>query len=166
ARCWISSRSCRRPDEPMRVSVIRLAAACLALAVVFGGAVLAAAAPPVPAAAKPAATPQKTVATAPVAPKEGCPACHLETGDERLAKPVRAYADDIHRAKGFGCVACHGGDGNETGMEAMDPAKGYIGKPQRAQVAQVCGRCHADARFMKQYNPSLRVDQLAEYATS
>jgi hypothetical protein len=98
--------------------------------------------------------------------KEGCPACHLETGDERLAKPVRAYADDIHRAKGFGCVACHGGDGSEAGMEAMDPAKGYIGKPQRAQVPQVCGRCHSDARFMKQYNPSLRVDQVAEYATS
>jgi hypothetical protein len=51
-------------------------------------------------------------------------------------------------------------------MEAMDPGKGYIGKPQRAQIAQVCGRCHADARFMKQYNPSLRVDQVAEYATS
>jgi hypothetical protein len=98
--------------------------------------------------------------------KEGCPACHLETGDERLAKPVRAYADDIHRAKGFGCAACHGGDGNEAGMEAMDPAKGYLGKPQRTQVPQVCGRCHSDARFMKQYNPSLRVDQVAEYATS
>ena len=102
----------------------------------------------------------------PATPKEGCPACHLETGDDRLAKPVRAYADDIHRAKGFGCVACHGGDGNEAGMEAMDPAKGYIGKPARAQIPQVCGRCHSDARFMKQYNPSLRVDQVAEYATS
>jgi hypothetical protein len=98
--------------------------------------------------------------------QEGCVACHLEIGDERLAKPVKAYADDIHRAKGFGCVACHGGDGKEAGMEAMDPAKGYIGKPERAQVAQVCGRCHADARFMRQYNPSLRVDQVAEYATS
>jgi hypothetical protein len=48
----------------------------------------------------------------------------------------------------------------------MDPAKGYIGKPDRAQIAQVCGRCHADARFMKRYNPSLRVDQVAEYQTS
>lgn len=48
----------------------------------------------------------------------------------------------------------------------MDPAKGYIGKPNRKQIAQVCGRCHSDARFMKQYNPALRVDQAAEYATS
>jgi predicted CXXCH cytochrome family protein len=100
------------------------------------------------------------------APAESCVACHLEIGDERLAKPVKAYAADIHRAKGFGCVACHGGDGKEAGMEAMDPAKGYIGVPPRTQLTQVCGRCHSDARFMRQYNPALRVDQVAEYATS
>ncbi len=97
---------------------------------------------------------------------DSCPACHLETGDDRLAAPVKAFAADIHKAKGFGCTACHGGDARAEGMEAMDPAKGYIGKPDRRQTVQVCGRCHADARFMKQYNPSLRVDQVAEYATS
>jgi hypothetical protein len=139
--------------------MVRLA--CVPLALLIGGTASAAPAPsPAPSAA------QRTPSSVAAAPTEGCPACHLETGDERLAKPVRAYTDDIHRAKGFGCVACHGGDGTETGMEAMDPGKGYIGKPQRAQIAQVCGRCHADARFMKQYNPSLRVDQVAEYATS
>jgi hypothetical protein len=97
---------------------------------------------------------------------DNCAACHVEIGDERLEKPGKDYAQDIHRAKGFGCVACHGGDEKEAGMEAMDPAKGYIGKPGRKQVVQVCGRCHADAAFMKRYNPSLRVDQVTEYATS
>ncbi|MEK7362537.1 MAG: hypothetical protein AAB016_01060, partial [candidate division NC10 bacterium] len=62
---------------------------------------------------------------------ESCAACHLETGDERLANPVKQFGEDIHSAKGFGCVACHGGDAREAGMEAMDPAKGYIGKPER-----------------------------------
>ena len=109
--------------------------------------------------------------TAPVvaqpAPKaESCVACHLETGDERLMKPAKVFDGDIHKAKGFGCVACHGGDARAAGMEAMDPAKGYIGKPDHRQIVQVCGRCHSDARFMKQYNPSLRVDQVTEYATS
>jgi hypothetical protein len=99
-------------------------------------------------------------------PAESCTTCHRELGDDRLAKPVKDFAADVHAVKGFGCVACHGGDPKETGMEAMDPAKGYIGKPDRAQIAQVCGRCHADARFMKRYNPSLRVDQVAEYQTS
>ena len=106
------------------------------------------------------------VVAQPVAKAESCVACHLETGDERLVKPVKAFDGDIHKAKGFGCVACHGGDARAAGMEAMDPAKGYIGKPGRRQTIQVCGRCHSDARFMKQYNPSLRVDQVAEYATS
>jgi hypothetical protein len=100
------------------------------------------------------------------APTESCGGCHAETGDDRLARPVTDFAGDVHAAKGFGCVSCHGGDGREPGMEAMDPAKGYIGKPERREIAPLCGRCHADARFMKRYNPSLRVDQVAEYATS
>jgi predicted CXXCH cytochrome family protein len=100
------------------------------------------------------------------AARDSCSTCHLETGDERLAAPVKAFAADVHRAKGFGCTACHGGDPKADGMEAMDPAKGYIGKPSGARIVQVCGRCHADARFMKQYNPSLRVDQVTEYETS
>ncbi len=100
------------------------------------------------------------------APKDGCVACHLETGDERLMAPVKAFDGDIHKAKGFGCVACHGGDANAAGMEAMDRAKGFIGVPKRPQIPQVCGRCHADAGFMKRYNPSLRVDQVAEYESS
>jgi hypothetical protein len=106
------------------------------------------------------------LATASAQPKDNCAACHLEIGDERLTAPAKEFGEDIHRRKGFGCVACHGGDAGEAGMEAMDPAKGYIAKPARRQIAPLCGRCHADAQFMKQYNPALRVDQVAEYATS
>ena len=106
------------------------------------------------------------LASAQPASGDNCAACHLRIGDERLEKPAKEYAGDIHRAKGFGCVACHGGNEKEAGFEAMDRAKGYIGKPTRPQVIQVCARCHADAAFMKRYNPSLRVDQAAEYATS
>jgi len=111
-----------------------------------------------------ALAPSPAGAQAPAA--DNCATCHLAIGDERLEKPAKAYVEDIHRAKGFGCVACHGGSEKDAGMEAMDPAKGYIGKPGRKQVIQVCARCHADATFMKRYNPSLRVDQATEYATS
>jgi len=72
-------------------------------------------------------------------PPEGCVACHLEIGDDRLVTPAKEFQEDIHAAKGFGCTACHGGDPKAAGMEAMDPAKGYIGKPDRQQVVQVCG---------------------------
>jgi len=97
---------------------------------------------------------------------ETCAVCHLAMGVENLTKPAELYKADIHAAKGFGCVACHGGDGTIGGLESMDRKKGYIGKPTRAQVIEVCGRCHSDANFMRRYNPSLRVDQVAEYYTS
>ncbi len=97
---------------------------------------------------------------------DNCRACHLVLGDARLADPARAFPDDIHSARGFGCVACHGGDATDPGISSMDPAKGFLAKPERAQVAEFCGRCHSDADFMRRYNPSLRVDQVAEYATS
>jgi Cytochrome c7 and related cytochrome c len=97
---------------------------------------------------------------------DSCSTCHLAIGVDRLTKPAQQFKDDIHAAKGFGCVACHGGDATSPGMEAMDRTKGYIGKPSPAQVIQVCGHCHSDARFMRQYNPGLRVDQVTEYYTS
>ena len=97
---------------------------------------------------------------------ETCAVCHSALGVDNLTKPVEMYKADIHAAKGFGCVACHGGDGTKMGLEAMDKAKGYIGKPTPAQVIDVCGHCHSNAAFMRQYNPSLRVDQVTEYYTS
>lgn len=99
-------------------------------------------------------------------PRESCVACHIEIDDDRLAAPAREFGEDIHATKGFGCVACHGGDPKAPGVEAMDPAKGYIGVPAGRQIVEVCGRCHSDARFMRQYNPALRVDQVAEYRIS
>jgi hypothetical protein len=105
-------------------------------------------------------------AAAQPASADKCAACHLAVGDPRLEKPAKDYVEDIHRAKGFGCVACHGGDEKDDGPDAMSPAKGFIGKPTRKQIVQVCGRCHANADFMKRYNPSVRVDQVAEYSTS
>lgn len=97
---------------------------------------------------------------------DSCATCHLALGIQNLTKPAEDFKSDIHAAKGFGCDACHGGDPSVMGLEAMDRKKGYIGKPSPAQVVSVCGRCHADASFMRNYNPSLRVDQVAEYYTS
>ncbi len=99
-------------------------------------------------------------------PQESCVTCHGAVGDERLSGPVEAYPEDVHSQNGFGCVACHGGDGSVMGMEAMDPARGFIGVPDHGEIPMVCGRCHSDAGFMRRYNPSLRVDQLAEFRTS
>lgn len=104
----------------------------------------------------------------PTAAQEGtdsCISCH-EMLPGRLGEPVEAFAEDVHSKAGFGCAACHGGDPTIQGPAAMDEAKGYIGRPSAVQVPDVCGRCHSNAGFMRQYNPALRVDQVAEYVTS
>jgi predicted CXXCH cytochrome family protein len=96
---------------------------------------------------------------------DSCVGCHeMLTG--RLGDPVASFSEGVHAAAGFGCASCHGGDPTIQGPGAMDEAKGYIGVPGPSQVLEVCGRCHSSAGFMRQYNPSLRVDQMAEYVAS
>jgi len=48
----------------------------------------------------------------------------------------------------------------------MDPAAGFLHAPTRREIPALCGRCHSDVAFMRQYNPSIRVDQVTEYWTS
>ena len=95
-----------------------------------------------------------------------CVACHEALPDARLSDPVKNFRQDVHAAKGFGCVACHGGDASIPDLDAMDRAKGFLGKPERQQIPQLCGHCHSDAQFMKRYNPASRVDEVIEYASS
>lgn len=97
---------------------------------------------------------------------EDCIGCHLDLDEERLVEPARAYPADIHAERGFTCLACHGAvpAGHQGG--AKDPSMGFIARPTKAQIPELCGSCHSDIQFMKAYNPSLRVDQLAEYRTS
>lgn len=112
-------------------------------------------------AAAPAPTP-----TPPPAPNT-CVDCHLALDHEVMSPPARAFAEDIHASSGFTCVFCHGGDASQDDQElAHDPRKGFRGKPAPREIPELCGRCHADAGLMRRFNPSQRVDQLAEYRTS
>lgn len=49
---------------------------------------------------------------------------------------------------------------------AMSPAKGFKDFPAREQVPTFCAKCHADAAYMRSFNPSLRTDQYSQYLTS
>lgn len=100
-----------------------------------------------------------------------CIDCHAAQVSERLRAPAVNLAGDVHAARGFSCQDCHGGDPSR-GLEENDPklahdrSQGYIGAPERRDIPDFCGRCHADVEFMKTYNPRQRVDQLLEYASS
>lgn len=89
-----------------------------------------------------------------------CVACHLQQSDERLVQPARDFESDVHAGLGFGCLDCHGRAVAEVAPSA------FLGRPTRKEIPALCGRCHSDGAFMRQYNPSLRVDQVAEYRTS
>jgi predicted CXXCH cytochrome family protein len=95
-----------------------------------------------------------------------CLACHRQL-DGAAAEAARLFADDVHKARGFSCADCHGGDpSTDDIVQAKDPARGFIGRPDRQKIIQLCARCHSDATFMRRYAPAQRVDQANEYATS
>lgn len=98
--------------------------------------------------------------------EDNCLVCHAALGDARLTPPAASFPGDIHAARGLGCADCHGGDPGVAGMEGMDPRTGFVGRPDKRRSIELCGRCHSDAGYMRQFNPSLRVDQVAEYRTS
>jgi len=98
--------------------------------------------------------------------ENSCLGCHLEQ-DPPVSTPAEAYGGDVHGQAGLGCEVCHGGDPEAWDVEeAMDPQKGYLGKPQGVQVVELCGKCHSDPGFMRRYNPNLATDQVAKYWTS
>jgi hypothetical protein len=92
--------------------------------------------------------------------------------DAAAKSKLAHFNDDVHAQVGLSCHNCHGGNPDPKLAEdpgAMDPAykpAPFVGKPARAAVPDFCGKCHSSAAFMKQYNPSARVDMVNEYRTS
>ena len=66
-----------------------------------------------------------------------CTVCHYQEGDE--------FALSVHYQRGLlMCDDCHGGDPLEPDPEmAKAPDTGFIGKPARAGIADICARCHS-----------------------
>lgn len=93
-----------------------------------------------------------------------CLDCHSSMDGNLQVNPAK-YADDIHAQKGLTCASCHGGDPTSVD-NPMNRAKGFKGHIDRSKVPALCASCHADGAYMRQYNPSLRTDQFAQYKTS
>lgn len=98
--------------------------------------------------------------------KNSCLDCHSVLPDE-LGVSEEKFSHDIHAQRGLTCVSCHGGDAStDDAEEAMSKKAGFKGKIERKNVPQLCGSCHSDPAYMRQFNPSLRTDQLSQYKTS
>jgi predicted CXXCH cytochrome family protein len=57
------------------------------------------------------------------------------------------------------CITCHNAHGIVSVKNPQSPV-------YPLNVIKTCARCHADAAFMRTYNPSLPVDQLEKYRSS
>lgn len=57
------------------------------------------------------------------------------------------------------CITCHGAHGIVSVKDPRSPV-------YPLNIVKTCTKCHADASFMRKYNPSLPVDQLDKYQTS
>src|ERR1700674_154136 len=94
-----------------------------------------------------------------------CLDCHGAL-DPPLQVTEAQFSQDVHSQKGLTCASCHGGDPTKADMDAMSKAAGFRGKIERNQIPALCGRCHSRGAYTRQYNPSLRTDQLSQYKTS
>lgn len=111
------------------------------------------------------AVPSDTVPADTVArPGGNCARCHADREEPGLRVPAEQFARSVHGQAGLDCVACHGGDATATSAPAAH--EGFLGKPPRRRVPELCSRCHSSAWYMKRYDPDLRVDQMARYRTS
>jgi len=69
-----------------------------------------------------------------------CIQCHGSQSG-RLAEPVKLWRESIHAENGISCNNCHGGDPKDV-ANAMNPARGFLGKPKEIDIPKFCGRCH------------------------
>src|SRR5664279_3735523 len=95
-----------------------------------------------------------------------CLDCHSALPDP-IGVSAEKFSQDIHAQKGLTCASCHGGDATSDDPDkTMSRKAGWKGKIERKQVPQLCGSCHSDPAYIRQFNPSLRTDQLGQYRTS
>lgn len=98
--------------------------------------------------------------------KNSCLECHSLL-EPPLLVTAEQYAQDFHTQKGLDCTACHGGDATTLDVEkAKGRAARFRGKIPRAQIPRACAECHANAAYMRGFDPSVRTDQYSQYQTS
>jgi len=104
------------------------------------------------------------LAGGPVSADDNCLNCHRDWEDD--SGPSHLIQRDIHFQNGLGCADCHGGDPALDDMDDVRRVRGYRGVPGYLEIPDFCARCHSDAAYMRDHNPSLPTDQLDKYKTS
>ncbi|MBX3125879.1 MAG: hypothetical protein KF718_04155 [Polyangiaceae bacterium] len=104
-------------------------------------------------------------AARPEAHPNTCATCHASLPEAKLRLPAVQYEKSVHKDPRIGCVGCHKGDPEDPTVRAH-AAEGFIPRPPHDAVSAICGGCHSDARFIREFNPRLQVDQATLYHLS
>jgi hypothetical protein len=104
-------------------------------------------------------------ASRPAAHANTCATCHASLPEAKLRIPAEQHAKSVHRDPRIGYTGCHNGDPEDPTVRAH-AAPGFVPRPARDTLAGICGGCHADARFVREINPKLQVDQKTLYELS
>lgn len=102
--------------------------------------------------------------------EDSCVSCHMELDQEKDEgeRSLTHILDDIHIQKGLSCSDCHGGDPEafDDEDEAMWDVDSFLGTIEKVDQPQVCGACHSDPMYMRQYSSNIKTDQVGQYWTS
>ena len=103
---------------------------------------------------------------------ETCIKCHANPGVMKHYNPnlptnqfkllqasVHGQSSTIGGERIVQCITCHGAHGIRKVTDPKSPV-------YPLNIPKLCSKCHSNASYMKQYNPSLPVDQYQKYLTS
>jgi hypothetical protein len=102
--------------------------------------------------------------------KDACIDCHRQLDEEQDVgeQILKNVFQDIHLQVGLSCADCHGGnpEAYDDEDEAMWDNPTFKGAISRRDQPEICGSCHSDPQFMRQYSASVQTDQVDQYWTS
>jgi len=101
----------------------------------------------------------------PIEATNTCASCHALLADAKLRTPAKEFAQSTHRDDRIGCVGCHKGDPQDPTVGAHKAA-GFDPHPTHAEVPVICGGCHSDATFMRQFNGRIPIGQASLFQLS
>lgn len=99
---------------------------------------------------------------------DACVSCHLEVDEDLDVAVMSNMVNDIHIQIGLSCADCHGGD--PAAFDDLDAAMwdddSFLGAIEKNEQPEVCGSCHSNSVYMRNYSISSRTDQVDQYWTS
>lgn len=75
------------------------------------------------------------------------------------------WKESAHFNVSVDCSTCHKGNSNE-GEKEKAHSKGFKAKFSKLEIAILCGNCHENTSYIKEFNPNLSTNQLTAYKTS